>query len=107
MVKQFLSDVAHDSGAPTGIFSTLTQYHDGAGAGATAVHYDPAVDSVDLTAPYPARSRQCASPSSVATCVTDLQIQTALDHLIATSAQSARGLGNLWFVLLPPTSTAA
>lgn len=102
MVKQFVSDVAHDSAAPTGIFSTLRQYHDGAGAGATAVHYDPAVDSVDLTAPYPARSGQCASPSSVATCVTDLQIQTALDHLIATSAPSARGLGNLWFVLLPP-----
>ncbi|MDQ2895855.1 MAG: EXORDIUM family protein [Actinomycetota bacterium] len=102
MVKQFVSDVAHDSAAPTGIFSTLTQYHDGAGAGATAVHYDPAVDSVDLTAPYPAPRKQCASPSSVATCVTDVQIQTALDQLIATSAPSARGLGNLWFVLLPP-----
>lgn len=102
MVKQFFSDVAHDSGVPTGIFSTLTQYHDGSGAGATTVHYDPAVDAVDLTAPYPAQSKQCASPSSVATCVTDLQIQTALDRLIAASAPSARGLGNLWFVLLPP-----
>jgi hypothetical protein len=102
MVKQFFSDVAHDSAAPTGIFSTLTQYHDGAGVGASTVHYDPAVDAVDLTAPYPAQSKQCASPSSVATCVTDQQIQTALDRLIAASAPSARGLGNLWFVLLPP-----
>lgn len=102
MVRQFVSDVAHDSRAPTGIFSTLPQYHDGAGVGATTVHYDPAVDSVDLTAPYPRQGRQCASPSSVATCVTDLQIQTALDHLIANSAPNARGLGNLWFVLLPP-----
>ncbi len=44
MVKQFVSDVAHDSAAPTGIFSTLTQYHDGSGVGTTAVHYDPAVN---------------------------------------------------------------
>ena len=51
MVKQFFSDVAHDSAAPTGIFSTLAQYHDGAGAGASTVPYDPAVDAVDLTAP--------------------------------------------------------
>ena len=102
MIKQFLGDVAHDSAAPNGIFSTLTQYHDGTGAGATTVHYDPVADSVDLSDPYPAQKRQCASPSSVATCVTDLQLQTELDRYITRAAPTQRGLTNLWFIFLPP-----
>ena len=101
LIKQFLTDTAHDSAAPAGIFSTLTQYADGAGAGQSTVHYDPAVDSIDAVDPYPARSHQCASPSSTTTCITDLELQTELDHLIGTTP-GARGLGNLWFIFLPP-----
>jgi hypothetical protein len=102
MVKQFLVDVTHDSRSPSNIFSTLVQYHDSQGAGSTQIAYDPAVDSIDVNDPYPAQSRQCASPSSVATCVTDLQLQQEVDRVIAAHAPAARGLHNIWFVFLPP-----
>jgi hypothetical protein len=102
LIQQFLSDAAHDSGSTGNIFSLLNQFGDRAGAGAYQIHYDPAVDSVADTHPYPAPASQCPSPSGVATCVTDLQVQRELDRLIATSDSAARGLTNIYFVLLPP-----
>ena len=102
MVKQFLVDVAHDSSSPSNIFSTLVQYHDAQGAGSTQIAYDPAVNSIDVSDPYPAHSRQCASPSSVTTCVTDLQLQQEIDRVIAAQAPAARGLHDIWLVFLPP-----
>jgi hypothetical protein len=101
MVKQFLVDVAHDSSSPSNIFSTLVQYHDAQGAGSTQIAYDPAVNSIDVSDPYPAHSRQCASPSSVTTCVTDLQLQQEIDRVIAAQAPAAR-LHDIWLVFLPP-----
>ena len=92
LVKQFLVDVAHDSTTPQNLFSTLTQYADPNGAGTTKISYDPSVDSVDLTAAYPALTDQCASPSGIATCVTDLQIQQRLDTMIGPHTPSQRGL---------------
>lgn len=101
MVKQFLVDVAHDSSSPSNVFSTLVQYHDAQGAGSTQIAYDPAVNSIDVSDPYPAHSRQCASPSSVTTCVTDLQLQQEIDRVIAAQAPAAR-LHDIWLVFLPP-----
>ena len=100
LIQQFFTDVAHDSGGTSNIFSTLDQYGDGSGEGTYSIHYDPAADSIVDTDPYPAQSRQCPSPSGVATCVTDPQVQQELDKLIGAS--DARGLSNIWFVLLPP-----
>ncbi len=100
LIEQFFTDVAHDSGGTANIFSTLDQYGDGSGAGTDSIHYDPAADSMVDTDPYPAQSRQCPSPSGVATCVTDAQVQGEVDKLIGASG--ARGLSNVWFVLLPP-----
>ena len=102
LIKQFLSDVAHDSGAPNNLYSTLTQYHDASGPGSTNISYNPAVDSIDLTAPYPPQSEQCASPDGIATCITDLQLQTEIDQLIGPNDPGARGLSNIWYVFLPP-----
>ncbi len=103
LVKQFLSDVAHDSGAPTNnVYSTLTQYHDGQGPGSTNINYNPAANSIDLTSPYPPQGDQCGSPAGVATCITDLQIQQEVDHVIGPNDPGARGLSNIWFVFLPP-----
>jgi hypothetical protein len=102
LIQQFFSDVAHDSGSTGNIFSLLNQFGDHSGAGAYQIHYDPSVDSVADTHPYPSATNQCPSPSGVATCVTDLQIQREVDRLIGTSAPAARGLTNLYFVLLPP-----
>jgi hypothetical protein len=41
LVKQFLTDVAHDSGSTANEFSLLTQYHDGAGPGRYQISYEP------------------------------------------------------------------
>ena len=102
LIQQFFADVAHDSGSAGNVFSLLDQFGDHAGAGTYEVHYNPAVDSISDTDPYPAAARQCPSPSGVATCVTDLQVQTELDKLIGAAGPTARGLTNVYFVLLPP-----
>ena len=103
LVKQFLVDVAHDSKDPAGnAFSTLVQYGDGHGPGATNITYDPATDSTDLSDEYPPLKQQCASPASIATCVTDLQLEQQVDRTIGPNDSRGRGLRNIWFVVLPP-----
>lgn len=101
--KQFLVDVAHDSGHTTNnAFSLLLQYPDGSGGGRYQIAYDPATDSVDDASPYPAKRQQCVSPSGIGTCVTDLQLQQELDRVIQAHDPSGRGLHDVWFVFLPP-----
>ncbi|HET8980052.1 MAG TPA: hypothetical protein VFN87_18010 [Solirubrobacteraceae bacterium] len=102
LIQQFLSDVASASGSQANVFSALAQYGDGGGNGGYVVHYNPAVDSITDTSPFPAPSGQCPSPSGTATCLTDLQLQRELDRVIGSAPNSARGLSNLWFVFLPP-----
>jgi hypothetical protein len=102
LIQQFLADVAHDSGSTSNIFSLLNQFGDRSGSGSYQIHYDPAVDSITDTHPYPAATNQCPSPSGIATCVTDLQVQREVDRVIGTSDTAARGLTNIYFVLLPP-----
>ncbi|HUE25789.1 MAG TPA: hypothetical protein VMP89_03375 [Solirubrobacteraceae bacterium] len=113
LVQQFFTDVAHDSGAGGGCtnsgcnaFSVLTQYAEGTAfgqvtPGAYGISYNAAADSIAATDPYPSKSQQCASPAGTATCVTDGQVQSEIDHLIQSGA-GARGLNDLWFVFLPP-----
>ncbi|HWF74127.1 MAG TPA: hypothetical protein VG186_12320, partial [Solirubrobacteraceae bacterium] len=102
LVQKYFSDIAHDTGTATNVNSVLTQYGDGDGPGSAGVTYSPAADSIDATDPYPAGPQQCPSPQGIATCVTDLEIQQEIDHLIQTRDPSGRGLGNLWIVFLPP-----
>jgi hypothetical protein len=102
LIEQFLTDVAHDSGQAANIYSILDQYGDRSGPGSYQIHYDAATDAIDDSDPYPPRSRQCPSPSGVATCITDLELQKEIDTLIGTADPAARGLSNIWFILLPP-----
>jgi hypothetical protein len=102
LIQQFFADVGHDSGTTTNVFSLLDQYGDHSGVGSYDIHYDPAADSVADGDAYPLRSRQCPSPSGVATCVTDLQLQQEVDKLIGSGHPAERGLSNIWFVFLPP-----
>jgi hypothetical protein len=102
LIQQFLADAAHDSGTGSNVFSLLTQYGDGSGNGSYAIHYDPAVDSITDTHPFPAVSSQCPSPAGTVTCITDLQLQQELDRLIGPGDPPTRGLSNLWFIFLPP-----
>ncbi len=105
MIEQFVADSASDSQTLGNVYSVLREYPDRFGAGQYALRYRPAVDSIDDRHPYPSRRKQCASPSGTATCVTDLEVQRELDRLIGTRPplrHGGRGLGDLWFVLLPP-----
>jgi hypothetical protein len=100
--QQFFADVAHDSGLTTNSFSVMTQYPDGGGGGQYKVSYNPASDSIDATDPYPPPGQRCVSPSGIAVCITDAELQQELDHVIQTHAPTARGLHDIWFVFLPP-----
>jgi len=114
LIQQFFGDVAHDSGAVgtcTGsecdAFTVLPQFAEGTTPGwitpgAYSIAYDPAVDSVDDSSPYPPRAGQCASPAGTATCLTDGQIQAEVDRVIQATPGAPRGLSNLWLVFLPP-----
>ncbi|HEY5428503.1 MAG TPA: hypothetical protein VIK04_05250 [Solirubrobacteraceae bacterium] len=108
LIQQFFTDVAHDSGTTSNVFSLLDQYGDRSGDGAYNIHYDARTDSVTDTDPYPSSASQCSSPSGVATCVTDFELQRELDKLIGTGGSGSaggsgsRGLSNVWFILLPP-----
>ncbi len=101
-MQRFFSDSARDSGKTTNLFSVLTQYGDPNGPGSYQLSYDPAADTINDTNPYPPKSRQCASPAGVETCVTDLQLQQELDKLISANDPTGRGLHDIWFVFLPP-----
>src|SRR5205823_4371075 len=85
----------------------LPQYAQGTRVGATTpgaydIHYSAPTDSIDDSDPYPAHSSQCASPSGVASCLTDGQISAEVDHVVQATSGTPRGLTNLWFVFLPP-----
>ena len=66
LIQQFFSDVAHDSGGSSNVFSVLGQYPDGSGSGTYNIAYDPTSDSIDDANPYPVKSQQCASPGGIA-----------------------------------------
>ncbi len=102
LIERFLGDVAHDSGSTGNVFSVLGQYPDGSGPGGYRITYDPSTDSIGDGNPYPAGSQQCVSPSGVATCVTDFQLQQEIDRTIQAHDPGGRGLHDVWFVFLPP-----
>jgi hypothetical protein len=102
LVKQFLTDASAASGTTGNVFSVLPQYGQQTGAttaapGTYSIAYNATSDSTDDVHPYPS-SAGCASPSGAPTCLTDTQVQAEID---AVAPAAERGLGNLWFVLLP------
>jgi hypothetical protein len=102
LLKQFLTDAASASGTSSNVFSVLRQYGQQTGTatavpGNYSIAYSAASDSTDDVDAYPSTG-DCSSPDGVQTCLTDGQIQTEID---AVAPASERGLGNLWFVLLP------
>jgi hypothetical protein len=102
LVKQFLTDAAGASGASSNVFSVLREYGQQTGTasavpGNYSIAYDATSDSNDDFNQYPS-SGGCASPAGVQTCLTDGQVQAEVD---AVAPANERGLGNIWFVLLP------
>lgn len=113
LIQQFFSDVAAGSGASGGcapndcnVFTIERQYAQGTRVGqitpgSYAIGYNSGSDSIDAADPFPSKAAQCASPAGTAVCLTDLQIQNEVDHVVQATG-GARGLNNLWFVFLPP-----
>jgi hypothetical protein len=113
LVKQFLGDVAADTGssgtcttADCNVFTIQRQYASGTALGQISpgsyqISYSAVTDSVDAADPYPGKAVQCASPAGAAVCLTDGQIQAEIDHVVQTTG-GPRGLTNIWFVFLPP-----
>ncbi len=101
MIQQFFADAAHDSGSNSNEFSVLGEYPDPA-PGLYQFAYHAATDTINDTDPYPAKSKQCPSPTGIPTCVTDTQLRHEIDKVIQTHDPGARGLHNIWFIMLPP-----
>ena len=101
MIQQFFTDAAHDAGAKTNEFSVLGEYPDPA-PGLYQFSYHTAGDSINDTDPYPPKSKQCPSPAGIPTCVTDRELGHEIDKVIQAHDRGARGLHNIWFIMLPP-----
>jgi hypothetical protein len=102
LVKQFLTDAAGASGTTSNAFSVLRQYGQQTGTatavpGSYSITYSAATDSLADVDAYPS-SGGCASPNGVPTCLTDGQVEA---EIAAVAPASARGLGNIWFMVLP------
>ena len=109
MLDRFFTDVAHDSGRTTNVFSVLPQFAEGLTRstitpGQYNITYNPAnpADRIVDNHPYPAKADQCASPNSAAVCITDGQVQSEVDRIVQSTPGTPRGLHNLWYVFLPP-----
>jgi hypothetical protein len=102
MIEQFFTDVAHDSGSHSNVFSLLGQYGDSAAPGTYDVAYNATQDAIADTDPYPAASAQCPSPDGIATCLTDQDVTDEIDHVIQAHDPSSYGLHDIWEVFLPP-----
>ncbi len=102
MIQQFFTDVAHDSGSHTNVFSVLDQYGDRSGAGQYSIAYNAQTDSVAATDPYPTSANQCPSPAGVSTCVTDAEVAQEVDKVIERTDPTGYGLHDVWEVFLPP-----
>jgi hypothetical protein len=109
MLEQFFTDVAHDSGTSTNVFSVLPQFGQGTTlankqSGDYGISYSASNpdDAIIDTHPYPTVPNQCASPNNASVCVTDTQVQAEVDRVVQSTSGTPRGLNNLWFVFLPP-----
>ena len=104
LIEQFFTDVAHDSGRKSNVYSTLVQYAEGTKPGAItpgryAIAYSKSADNIIDTHPYPKHG--CKSAGGLKKCVSDEQVQHEVNRLI-TEHHGKRGLTQLWFVFLPP-----
>jgi len=96
-LRTFFMDLAHDSGGHQNVDSTSAQYQDLTGAFA---RYHTTFGGVLVdTDPYP--PTQCPAAAPVTACLTDPQIQTELEHLVASRGLKT-DLKHEYFLLPPP-----
>lgn len=99
LIQQFFTDVVHDNGSLTNVYSVLNQYRDANGPVNYSLTYSANTDSITDTNPFPT-SGQCASPNGVATCLTDGQVTTEIDRIIRTN-NLPYSTSDVYFIYLP------
>jgi hypothetical protein len=99
LIETFLIDVAADSHKTTNVYGLSGQYTDGAGPAAYASTYG---NSVLATDPLPASG--CTEPAVTGpgwtVCLTDAQLQSEIEHVIATDALPTTN-DDLYFLVTP------
>jgi PKD domain len=103
-LEQYFKDLAHDNGGHQNVDSTTAQYRDLTGA--VARYKVTFGGALVVTDPYP--TAQCpvggtsiASGATVTACLTDAQIQTELEQVVA-SHHLKTDLSHEYFLLPPP-----
>ena len=96
-LETFFTDLAHDSGGHQNADSVSAQYNDLTGAFARyQTTFGGALVDTD---PYP--PTQCPAAAPVTACLTDPQIQTELEHFVASRGLKT-DLSHEYFLLTPP-----
>ena len=94
LINRYFTDVAHDSGLTSNVYSVATQYSDGTGPieyqstfGGSYVDHDP----------LPASGCKDGQHSP---CLTDKQLQTEIQHVLKANGWHG-GTGNIFFLMTP------
>ena len=96
-LRTFFTDLAHDSGGHQNVDSVSAQYNDLTGAFARyQTTFGGALVDTD---PYP--PTECPAAAPVTGCLTDAQIQTELEHFVASRGLKT-DLSHEYFLLTPP-----
>jgi hypothetical protein len=97
-VGQFLTDVGHDSGSKSNVFSLDTQYYDTLSGGITNIAYNSTFGgSAVVTDPLPAS--QC-SDSTDKFCVTDAQLQAEIRNVVGAKGWP-QDTSHAYFIFTP------
>ena len=102
LIGGFFQNVAADSGKTTNVYSTATQYGDGAGLIAYSSSFGGAY--VDTSTPIPdhCSSEYTGTGITPTGCVTDGDIQAEVSHAISAAGWTA-GPNKIFFVFTPPS----
>ncbi|MDX6481924.1 MAG: hypothetical protein QOG85_2434 [Gaiellaceae bacterium] len=97
-INQYFTDVAHDSGLGTNVYSTLAQYSTPSTTIAYDVTFDAATNTYVDGNPYPAT--KCHDDFDKY-CVTDKQLQTEIANVIAKKHWPTNTTTALYFIFTP------
>jgi PKD domain len=99
LIERFLSDVAADSRKPTNVYGLSGQYSDAGGPAAYDSSYGGAVVATDPL-PQSDCSEPPMGPPGWTVCLTDTQLQTEIDHVVAADHLPSTGR-DIYILTLP------
>jgi len=102
LIDEYFVNVGAESGQLGDVFAVDTQYSDSSGRAENQTTFRGSYKDED---PYPTGG--CGEPSALSVCLTDSQIQTELQHLIASVDPPLPGASGtpVYYLLTPPGVT--